>query len=153
MPKIDISKVQVRCTSGYPSEFQATVAGRSKRAIGNAAGLTQFGVNITVLKPGAASSLRHWHAQEDEFVYVLEGELILVEETGDTVLRAGDAAGFKANVANGHQLINRSTVDATYLEVGTRSANEIAHYSDVDLALGYDENGKIKYTRKSGAPY
>jgi uncharacterized cupin superfamily protein len=153
MPKIDDAEVPTRTTSGYPAEFQMVVQGRSKQALGNAAGLTQFGVNKTILNPGAASSLRHWHVQEDEFIFVLDGELILIENDGETVLRAGDAAGFKANVPNGHQLINRSDREATYPEIGTRSKGEIAHYCDVDLALSYDAEGKIKYTRKSGEPY
>jgi uncharacterized cupin superfamily protein len=153
MPKIDVDKVPSRATSGYPPEFQKVVEGRSKQALGNAAGLTQFGVNRTVLKPGAASSVRHWHVQEDEFVYVLEGELTLIENEGETILHAGDAAGFKANVANGHQLVNRSTHDAVYLEVGTRSKGEIAHYVDADLALSYGADGKIVYTHKNGEPY
>jgi uncharacterized cupin superfamily protein len=153
MPKIDVVNVPSRATSGYPAEFQKVVEGRSKQALGNAAGLTQFGVNKTVLKPGAASSVRHWHVQEDEFVYVLDGELTLIDNDGETILRAGDAAGFKANVANGHQLINRSSRDAIYLEVGTRSKGEIAHYVDADLALSYGADGKIIYTRKNGEPY
>ena len=152
MPKIDISKVAVRTGSIYPQEFQGVVAGREKRALGNVAGLTQFGVNFTTLKPGAASALRHWHEQEDEFVYILEGEVVLVENEGETILHAGDAAGFKAGVNNGHQLINRSTHDVIYLEIGTRSNNEVAHYPDVDLALK-GEAGKFVFTHKSGQPY
>jgi uncharacterized cupin superfamily protein len=148
-----MDKVPVRATSNYPQEFLSAVAGREKRALGNAAGLTQFGVNLTVLKPGAASSLRHWHVQEDEFVFIVEGEVTLVEEGSETILKAGDAAGFKANVANGHQLVNKSSRDATYLEMGTRSKGEIAHYPDVDLALGYSPDGKMMFTHKSGEPY
>jgi len=153
VPKIDVANVPSRATSGYPAQFLKVVEGRSKQALGNAAGLTQFGVNKTLLKPGAASALRHWHVQEDEFVYVLDGELTLIENDGETILRAGDAAGFKANVANGHQLINRSSRDAIYLEIGTRSKGEIAHYPDVDLALSSDGAGKIVFTHKSGEPY
>jgi len=153
MPKIDISKIAARTTSNYPAPFRPAVAGREKRALGNAAGLTQFGVNLTTLRPGAASSLRHWHVQEDEFVYVLAGEVVLVEDEGETILRAGDAAGFKANSGNGHQLVNKSSHEATYLEMGSRSKNEIAHYPDVDLALRYDADGRPVYTRKSGEPY
>src|SRR6476619_6306325 len=118
MPKIDMSKVVVRTGSIYPQEFQSVVAGREKRALGNAAGLTQFGVNLTRLKPGAASALRHWHEQEDEFVYVLEGELVLIEDGGETLLKPGDCAGFKAGVSNGHHLVNKSQRDALYLEIG-----------------------------------
>ncbi len=126
--------------------------GREKAALGNVAGLTQFGVNLTRLKPGAASALRHWHEQEDEFIYVLEGELVLVEDGGETLLGPGDCAGFKAGVSNGHQLVNKSQRDARYLEIGTRAATERAHYPDVDLVLERDENG-ARFLHKSGEPY
>ena len=114
--------------------------------------LTQFGVNLTRLKPGAASALRHWHEAEDEFVYVLEGEITLIDDGGTTVLQPGDAAGFKAGVANGHHLVNRSQRDAVYLEVGTRAKRERAHYSDVDLVYDRDESG-FRFSRKSGEAY
>jgi uncharacterized cupin superfamily protein len=153
MPKIDMAKVAVRTSSAYPPQFQNVVAGREKRALGNAASLTQFGVNLTMLRPGAASALRHWHEQEDEFVFIVEGEAVLVENEGETILKAGDAAGFKAGVANGHQLVNRSSRDVVYLEIGTRSKNEVAHYPDVDLALAHDADGEITFTHKSGQPY
>jgi uncharacterized cupin superfamily protein len=152
MPKIDISAVPVRTGSIYPQPFQHVVDGREKMALGNAAGLTQFGVNLTRLKPGAMSALRHWHEQEDEFVYILEGEAVLVEDQGETALKAGDAAGFKAGVANGHQLVNRSTGDVLYLEIGTRARDERAHYPDDDLALMRDSSG-VRLTHKSGEPY
>jgi uncharacterized cupin superfamily protein len=152
MPKIDLSALPVRTGSMYPAPFQSVVAGREKRALGNAAGLTQFGVNLTTLKPGAASALRHWHEKEDEFVFVVSGEAVLVENDGEAILRAGEAAGFKAGVDNGHQLINRSSQDVVYLEIGTRSNGEVAHYPDVDLALK-SEAGKVVFTRKSGQPY
>jgi uncharacterized cupin superfamily protein len=151
MPKIDITKATVRTSSIYPAEFQHAVRGREKMALGNLAGLTQFGVNLTRLKPGAASALRHWHEAEDEFVFVIDGELTLIEDGGATTLKAGDAAGFKAGVPNGHHLINRSARDAVYLEVGTRSPREHAHYPDDDLDLVVD-HGKVTMTRKSGAP-
>jgi len=152
MPKIDISKAAMRTTTIYPAEFQSVVRGREKAALGNPAGLTQFGVNLTRLKPGAASALRHWHENEDEFVYILEGELVLIEDGGETVLKSGDAAGFKAGVPNGHHLVNKSNRDALYLEVGTRAKTERAHYPDVDLAYSKDENG-MRITHKSGKPY
>src|SRR5262245_64055888 len=120
MPKIDVSKAVVRTASPYPGDLKSVADGREKAAIGNVAGLSQFGVNITRLKPGAGSSLRHWHEQEDEFVFVIEGEITLIEDGGEIVLRPGDAAGWKAGVADGHHLINRSSSDAVYLEVGTR---------------------------------
>src|SRR6185369_12998616 len=126
--------------------------GREKTALGNVAGLTQFGVNLTRIKPGAASALRHWHENEDEFVYILEGELVLVEDEGETVLKPGDCAGFKANVPNGHHLVNRSNRDALYLEIGTRAASERAHYPDVDLL--FERDGKsVKVLHKDGTPY
>src|SRR5438552_5022058 len=124
MPKIDISKAPIRTTTVYPAQFLHVVEGREKAALGNVAGLTQFGVNLTRLKPGAASSLRHWHEQEDEFVYVLEGEITLIEDGGEVRLSPGDAAGFKAGVPNGHHLINKTQRDALYLEVGTRAPRE-----------------------------
>ena len=152
MPKIDIAGIKMDTVTGYPEQFRQAVAGRQRKRLGNAAGLDQFGVNLTRLLPGAQSSQRHWHQAEDEFVYVLEGELILCEDHGETVLRAGDAAGFKAGVANGHCLVNRSARDAVYLEVGTRAARERAEYPDIDLVAHKDEDG-YRYTHKSGEPY
>src|SRR5438552_6509102 len=122
MPKIDISKAPIRTTTVYPAQFLHVVEGREKAALGNLAGLTQFGANLTRLKPGAASALRHWHENEDEFVYVLEGEIILIEDSGETMLMPGDCAGFRAGIANGHHLVNKSQRDALYLEIGTRAA-------------------------------
>jgi uncharacterized cupin superfamily protein len=128
------------------------VYGRERRRLGNAAGLDQFGVNLTTLRPGAASALRHWHECEDEFVYVLEGEVVLIENGGETVLKAGDAAGFKANSSNGHHLVNRTTNDAVYLEIGTRAKHERVQYPDVDLVAVRDDNG-MRFTHKNGDPY
>src|ERR1700741_3739276 len=138
MPKVDMAKVVVRIKGGYPSPHRSVTDGREKAALGNVAGLTQFGVNLTRLKPGAASALRHWHEQEDEFVYIVEGELVLIEDGGETLLKPGDCAGFKAGVANGHHLVNKSQRDALYLEIGTRAAAERAHYPDVDLMMERD---------------
>ncbi len=152
MPKIDIAKANVRTTTTYPKPFQAVCAGREKMALGNLAGLTQFGVNLTRLKPGAASALRHWHDNEDEFVYVLEGELMLIEDGGETLLKPGEAAGFKAGVPDGHHLVNKSQRDALFLEIGTRSARDHGHYPDVDLAYAKDEDG-FRFSHKSGEPY
>jgi uncharacterized cupin superfamily protein len=152
MPKIDIANLETDSKTGYPEPFRQIVLGRVRKRLGNAAGLTQFGVNLTTLKPGAASAQRHWHAAEDEFVYVLAGEVVLCEDGGEVVMRPGDAAGFKAGVANGHCLINRSETDAIYLEIGTRAARERAEYPDIDLRLERDENG-MRYLHKSGEPY
>jgi len=152
MPKIDIGKATVRTATIYPQPWRAVTAGREKTVLGDVVGLSQFGVNLTRLKPGAASSLRHWHEAEDELIYVLEGEMILIEDGGETVLRPGDAAGFKAGVPNGHQLVNRSRRDALYLEIGARAPRERAHYADVDLVLDRDERGP-RFSRRSGEPY
>jgi uncharacterized cupin superfamily protein len=152
MPKIDIASIPARTGSTYPEDFRQVVEGRERRPLGNAGGLTQFGVNLTVLKPGAASSLRHWHEKEDELVFILQGELILVEDGGETPLGPGDAAAFKAGVANGHHLVNRSGRDAVLLEIGTRSGQEVAHYADVDM-LVRQEGSSLTYLRRSGEPY
>jgi uncharacterized cupin superfamily protein len=152
MPKIDIAKAVVRTKGVYPQPYRSSTDGREKAALGNVAGLTQFGVNLTRLKPGAASALRHWHEQEDEFIYVLEGELTLIEDNGELPLGPGDCAGFKAGVSNGHQLVNKSPRDAVYLEIGTRAATERAHYPDVDLVLERDAGG-MRFLHKSGELY
>jgi len=152
MPKVDIAKAPVRSGTFYPDELKAECMGRHKKQIGDQIGITQFGVNITRIEPGQASSLRHWHEQEDEFIYVIEGELVLVENDGEALLKPGDAAGFKAGSGNGHRLINRGTVDAVYFEVGTRAKADRVHYPDVDLMLVRDENSR-RYLRKNGEPY
>jgi uncharacterized cupin superfamily protein len=152
MPKVDIRKIAIDTSTGYPPPFNKVVEGRSRKRLGRAAGLTHFGVNICTLKPGAASSQRHWHEKEDEFVYVLEGEVTLCEDAGETVLKPGDAVAWKAGVANGHCLINKSGRDAVVIEVGTRAPAERAHYSDIDMMVVRDEKG-ARYTKKNGEPY
>jgi uncharacterized cupin superfamily protein len=152
MPKIDIDSLKSVSATGYPEPFRQIVLGRSRKRLGDAAGLTQFGVNLTTLRPGSASAQRHWHMAEDEFVYVLAGEVVLCEDGGEVVLRPGDAAGFKAGVANGHCLMNRSGSDAVYLEVGTRAVRERVEYPDIDMRAEDDENG-ARYVHKSGEPY
>ena len=152
MPKVDIGKIAIDTSTGYPPPFNKVVEGRSRKRLGRAAGLTHFGVNICMLKPGAASSQRHWHENEDEFVYVLEGEVVLREDVGETVLKPGDAAAWKAGVPNGHCLINRSDRDAVFIEVGTRASTERAHYSEIDMMVVRDEKG-ARYTKKNGEPY
>jgi uncharacterized cupin superfamily protein len=152
MPKIDVSAMpEVRAT-GYPPPFDQLVGGRFRKRIGNAGGLTQFGVNLCRLEPGAASSQRHWHDEEDELVYMLQGEAVLVENDGETTLKRGDAAAFKAGVANGHHIVNRSDRDALFLEIGSRRPDERAHYSDIDLQAVV-ENGATRYLHKDGSPY
>lgn len=152
MPKIDIAKVPTDAATRYPPPFDRKVIGRERKRLGNAAGLDQFGVNLCRLKPGASSSQRHWHSNEDEFVYVLEGEVVLCEDGGETVLRPGDAAAWKAGVADGHCLVNRSDRDAVVLEVGTRAKTEHAVYSDIDMQIVRDEQGS-RYLHKNGEPY
>jgi uncharacterized cupin superfamily protein len=152
MPKIEIEKLPVDTSTGYPSPFNKAVDGRSRRRLGNAIGLDQFGVNLCTLKPGAASSQRHWQHGEDEFVYMLAGEVVLCEDDGETVLKPGDAAGWKAGVPNGHCLINRSNRDAVFLEVGTRASAEKVTYPDIDMLYERDAGGR-RYTRKSGELY
>lgn len=149
MPKIDVKSVPWTNNASYPREFAYAIAGREKQKIGDAVGLTQFGVNIAKIKPHAASALRHWHESEDEFVFVLEGELVLQENDGEIVLRPGDAAGWRANGGVGHCLINRTDRDALYLEVGTRAQSERVHYPDVDFAMTRDDSGR-RWLRKNG---
>jgi uncharacterized cupin superfamily protein len=132
----------------YPPPFDEPCLKRQRTRLGDAAGLTQFGVNLLRLPPGAWSSQRHWQTESDEFVYVLQGEVTLVTDAGPEILRPGDCAGFKANDPDGHCLRNLSDTDALVLEIGTRIPGDGAVYSDIDmLAQG---NG---YTRKDGTPY
>ncbi|MGJ3261776.1 MAG: cupin domain-containing protein [Salinarimonas sp.] len=150
MPKIDIASVPERIGTGYPAAFAENCAGRGRRRLGDAAGLTAFGVNLTRLPPDKWSSQRHWHSHEDEFVMVLAGELVLVEDGGETVLRTGDCAGFPAGAGNGHHLINRSGAEAVYLEVGSRHRDDLTTCSDVDMM---SSNADGRFVRKDGTPY
>jgi uncharacterized cupin superfamily protein len=152
MPKIDLANLPVDTRTGYPPPLNRVVEGRIRKRLGDAVGLDQFGVNLTTLKPGASSALRHWHEKEDELIYVVQGEVVLIEDGGETVLKPGDAAGFKANTPNGHHVVNRTGSDAVYLEIGTRSKHETARYPDVDLMAVRDDNG-MRYTHKNGEPY
>lgn len=150
MPKIDKAAAPVRIGSGYPDPFHLCARTRRKQALGDAAGLGDFGVNLVTLPPGEWSSQRHWHSAEDEFVYILSGELVLVGEAGEQTLTAGDCAGFAKGVADGHHLINRSAADAVYLEVGSRRADDVCSYPDIDLHVRSDDG---VFTRKDGTPY
>lgn len=152
MPKIDLSTVPVRRRQGYPEDFRAETAGYEGQRVGDAAGLTQFGVNRVVLPPQARTALRHWHENEDEFVIVMSGEVVLREEDGETVLRAGDCAGFKAGVENGHAFENRTDEPVLLFEIGTRSPDETGHYPDVDLR--YEKrDGVVTFVHRDGTPY
>jgi len=153
LPAIDPGTVAAVSGSGYPEPYRAAVAGRSKRRLGNAVGLSHFGVNLVRLAPGSASSQRHWHKAEDEFVYILEGEVELVTDAGAQTLTAGMAAGFPAGKPDGHHLVNRSQRDVLYLEVGDRRPeSDEAEYPDIDLRL-VNQNGKLVFTRKDGKPW
>jgi len=138
--------------TNYPEDLAAKVAGRRKRILGDLFGLTNFGVNLTSLAPGAQSSLRHAHATQDEFVYILEGHPTLVTDAGETPLSPGMVAGFKAGTGNAHCLVNRGAEEVWYLEVGDRSRGDSATYPDDDLAVTMGEDGKYRYTRKDGTP-
>jgi uncharacterized cupin superfamily protein len=152
MPKIDLSNAPLKTGSIYPEPYAAEMQGRSSLRLGDAGGLTQFGANIVILAPGAKSSLRHWHENEDEFVMVTEGECVLVEDEGETLMQPGDCAAFPAGNPNGHHFINRSDREARFLVVGTRAPREVAHYSDVDLRVELG-NGKARFTRRDGRDY
>lgn len=132
-PALDPSSIEPKTSSIYPRPFDQSTAGRSKRALAQVLGLSQFGVNLTELAPGSASALRHWHSHEDEFIYVISGEVTLVTSAGEQTLVAGMVAGFPAGVENGHCIRNESTLPATILEVGTRDMLDEANYPDVDL--------------------
>jgi len=150
MPKIDLAAVPVRQGCGYPAPFDAPCAQRTRRRLGDAGGLRDFGVNLMRLPPGGWSSQRHWHSHEDEFVYVLEGELVLVEDAGETRLAAGDCAAFRKASGDGHHLINRGEATAVYLEVGSRQPADLTTCSDIDLMSA---NADGRFTHKDGAPY
>lgn len=136
----------------YPPPFDLPCRARGRTKLGDAAGLTQFGVNLLRLPPGAWSSQRHWHTGSDEFVYVLSGEVVLVSDGGEEVLRAGDAAGFPARDTNGHCLQNRSDREAEVLEVGTRVPGNSAYYSDIDMVAPAGGKPAV-YTHRDGTPY
>ncbi len=150
MPKLDIATVPVRTGTGYPPPFDAPCASRTRRRLGDAGGLTAFGVNLMTLPAGCWSSQRHWHSHEDEFVYVLEGELTLIEDGGETVLRAGDCATFPKGTGNGHHLINRARATALYLEVGSRHPDDLTTCSDIDLK---SSNADGRFVHKDGTSY
>lgn len=152
MPKLDLSKAPVKTGSIYPEPWASEMKGRSSLRLGDAGGLTQFGANLVILAPGAQSSLRHWHENEDEFVMVISGECVLIEDEGETAMRPGNCAAFPAGNPNGHHFVNRADREARFLVVGTRASQEVAHYSDVDLKLEIAD-GKARFTHKDGRDY
>ncbi|HUZ71911.1 MAG TPA: cupin domain-containing protein [Stellaceae bacterium] len=156
-PPPAIAAVAVPAAAGrtaYPAPFAARVAGRERRVLGDFFGLANFGVNLTRLVPGAISALRHAHSRQDEFIYVLEGEPTLIVDRGETVLRPGMCAGFRAGSDEGHHLVNRTARDAVYLEIGDRSAGDEVVYPDDDIAGGASPDGRTRrFTRKDGTPF
>ena len=151
-PALDPATVEPRIGSDYPIRFRALVGNRERRALGDALGLTNFGVNLMRLPAGGASSQRHSHSKQDEFVYVVAGEVVLVTDGGEQVLTAGMAAGFPAGMADGHHLVNRSTRDVLLLEVGDRTDGDEVDYSDIDMMVRWVD-GEERYLRKDGEPY
>ena len=153
MAKIDVGALPVVKGSRYPAPYDEPCKLRENTQLGLAAGLTQFGVNLTRLKPGVWSSQRHWHAKEDEFIYVIDGEAVLVTDEGEETLKAGDCAGFKAGARNGHCLQNRSSSDVLILTVGSRDNEDWGEYSDIDMKFLPGRNaGGGGYARKDGSP-
>ncbi len=150
MPKIDLAAAPVRKGVGYPEPLAMLSANRLRQRLGDAGGLTAFGVNLTRLPPGEWSSQRHWHSHEDEFVFLLQDELVLIEDDGETLLLAGDAAAFPKGTGNGHHMINRSDRDAIYLEVGSRQLEDVTTCSDVDIMSA---NADGRFVHKNGVPY
>ena len=149
MPKLDLAAIPQTTTTGYPPPYDALVAGRWYRRLAPPSGLTRLGASHVVLKPGAWSSQRHWHAEEDELLVVLSGEAVLVEDGGETVLRAGDIAAWPKGVRNGHHLQNRSNADCSLLAVSAGDAeNDWGEYPDIDLKFSGDA-----YLHKDGTPY
>jgi uncharacterized cupin superfamily protein len=146
--RIDPKTTRASVGTSYPPPYDAPCAARVRHRLGDAAGLTDFGVNLLRLPPGSWSSQRHWHSTEDEFVYIVEGEVVLVTDMGEEILRAGDCAGFKAGVKDGHHLQNRSPADALLLEVGSRRAEDAGDYPDIDMLFSPDG-----YAHKDGTPY
>ena len=151
MPKIEISKLPVETGSGYPGHRAALMDGRSQVRLGDVSGLSQFGVNLVMLEPGAISSLRHWHVEQDEFLVVTQGVCTLIDDQGETELHPGDCAAFPAGDANGHHIKNLSDAPAAFVVVGTRTATETGYYSDEDMMVRIDA-GKMTFTRKDGSP-
>lgn len=149
MPKLDLATIPKRQGSGYPTPFDVPCAERVRQRLGDAGGLKDFGVNLMQLPPGNWSSQRHWHSHEDEFVYVLQGELTLIEDGGETLLGPGDCAAFPKGSGDGHHMVNRSSDMAVYLEVGSRQPDDLTTCSDIDMMSA---NADGRFVRKNGTP-
>jgi uncharacterized cupin superfamily protein len=149
---LDPKTITPRTATVYPQEFAGAVKGREKRALGDFFGITQYGVNLTTLAPGSWSAHRHWHENEDEFVFVVEGEITLIDDTGEHLLKPGMCAGFKSGVRNGHHLVNKTETPVTYLEIGTRAPIERAYYPEADMFFEKD-GARTTVTRRNGSPF
>lgn len=152
-PIIDPATIDFVAGAGaYPEEYRPLVSGRAKKVIGDVLGLKNYGINIVKLKPGGCSSVRHWHARQDEFIYVIEGELTIVDDDGEHVLRAGMVAGFPGGVENGHHMFNRTEADAVFIEVGDRLPGDKVDFPDVDL-LSHQLKAAWEFTNRRGEKY
>ena len=153
LPALDPNTVEEKRGSGYPEPFKSRMGDRTKRRLAAACGMKNLGVNLVTLGPGGQSSVRHWHTLEDEFVYVLEGEVVLVTNEGEQTLKAGMCAGYPAGSKNAHHFINRSSKAAKYLEMGTNVPGDTAVYPDDDLGIHWTEDGDAVYVHKDGRKY
>jgi len=151
-PALDPMTIEPRTGSGYPEPYRSRVTPREKRQLGKALGLTKIGINHTTLPPGKESSMRHWHTHEEEFIYILSGEVVLRTDAGEQVLKAGMSAGFTLGTTDGHQLVNRSSTPAIYLEVSNRDSQDEGLYSDVDLRWNAPDARGL-FTRKDGSKF
>ncbi len=153
-PALDPRSIEPESRSGYPAPYAARVLPREVRRLGNALGLTRIGVNLATLLPGKESSMRHWHTHEDEFVYVLQGEVVLRTDAGEQVLTAGMCAGFIAGSTDGHQLINRGSQPAMFLAISNRDAADTGSYSDADVDMVFSPpQAPGKFARRDGTPW
>jgi uncharacterized cupin superfamily protein len=150
---LDPQAFEPRIGTSYPEPYRKNVESRSKRALGDAFGLTRYGVNLVELSPGTWSSQRHWHTHEDEFIYIVSGELTLVTDEGEQLMMAGMVAGFRAGDSNGHHLINKSGETATYLEIGDRNPKDEVSYPDIDLLYKLNDARGHEFTNREGVPY
>jgi uncharacterized cupin superfamily protein len=149
---VHVDELTTSRSNSYPEPFRSRMGERTKRRLGDAFGLTQLGVNLVEISPGAQSALRHWHTLEDEMIYVIEGELVLVTDDGEQTIGPGSVVGFRAGVEDGHHLFNRSSAPARYLELGSRIDADVAHYPDDDLTW-VQVDGRWRPARKDGSVY
>jgi uncharacterized cupin superfamily protein len=152
MPKLDLANVPVKTGTIYPAPYDAEVAGRTSLRLGDAGGLTQFGVNIVILAPGAKSSMRHWHLNEDEFVMILQGDCTLMQDAGPVAMTVGDCAAFPAGNPDGHCFVNHSSAEVRFLVVGTKAGHEVATYCDVDFQV-HQGGGVNRFTYRDGTDW